>query len=125
MARRCRYGHFEATRDDYDVEDEESYSDSEEEANAGVSGRTWCKRLVVVEASASRSFALSVVVVASLVECDVGYVALESSGSHRSASLGGRHAGQRAGAANDAVVVQLRLYARLHVAPERRRQGVH
>ena len=37
----------------------------------GVSGRTWRKRLVVVEASASRSFALSVVVVASLVECDV------------------------------------------------------
>ena len=58
--------HFEATRDDYDIEDNDSDSDSEEKANAGVSGRTWRKRLV--EVSASRSFSLSVVAVASLIE---------------------------------------------------------
>ena len=44
--------HFEATRDDYNVEDD-SDSDSEEEANAGISGRTWRKRLVEVSASGS------------------------------------------------------------------------
>ena len=79
--------HFEATRDDYDVEDDESYPNSDEKTNTGVSGRTWRKRLV--EVSASRSFALSVVVVASFIECDVSeYVSLCPSRSRRSASFG-------------------------------------